>query len=340
MEGHDGGHRLLHIGTGGYVSVAADGAKVAVSGEKISREDATVFESETVESGADAVARIAAAADTVIVVAGNDPHINGRETEDRTTLDLPAQQDRLWRAAHAANPRTVLVLSSAYPYAVVDAAAALPALLWTAHGGRAAGTALARVLAGDVSPAGRLPQTWYASDDDLPGLFDYDVIGSRQTYLYFRGAPLFPFGHGLGYTDFTYSGLRAEADGDQLRVSLTVTNDGTTAADEVAQVYVRAAGPAEAPAPEGLGRRLPSSATPRTCRCASWSATADCTWPPARPGASNSPSRCRSWGTGTWRTAGGPSSRAATRSSWARPAPTSASPPRPRWAARRSAPGR
>ncbi|MER7141057.1 glycoside hydrolase family 3 C-terminal domain-containing protein [Streptomyces sp. NPDC000341] len=262
VEGHDGGHRLLHIGTGGYVSVAADGAKVAVSGEKISREDATVFESETVESGADAVARIAAAADTVIVVAGNDPHINGRETEDRTTLDLPAQQDRLWRAAHAANPRTVLVLSSAYPYAVVDAAAALPALLWTAHGGQAAGTALARVLAGDVSPAGRLPQTWYASDDDLPGLFDYDVIGSRQTYLYFRGTPLFPFGHGLGYADFTYSGLRAEADGDQLRVSFTVTNDGTTAADEVAQVYVRAAGPAEAPAPEGLGRRLPGLGDP------------------------------------------------------------------------------
>ncbi|MFC9200551.1 glycoside hydrolase family 3 C-terminal domain-containing protein [[Kitasatospora] papulosa] len=262
VEGHDGGHRLLHIGTGGYVSVAADGAKVAVSGEKISREDATVFESETVESGADAVARIAAAADTVIVVAGNDPHINGRETEDRTTLALPAQQDRLWRAAHAANPRTVLVLSSAYPYAVVDAAAALPALLWTAHGGQAAGTALARVLAGDVSPAGRLPQTWYASDDDLPGLFDYDVIGSRQTYLYFGGTPLYPFGHGLGYTDFTYSGLRAEADGDQLRVSLTVTNDGTTAADEVAQVYVRAAGPAEAPAPEGLERRLPGLGDP------------------------------------------------------------------------------
>lgn len=258
VEGHDGGHRLLHIGTGGYVSVAADGAKVAESGERISGDGATVFELETVEHGADAVARVAAAADTVIVVAGNDPHINGRETEDRTTLALPAQQDRLWRAAHAANPRTVLVLSSAYPYAVVDAAEALPALLWTAHGGQAAGTALARVLAGDVSPAGRLPQTWYASDDDLPGLFDYDIIGSRQTYLYFDGTPLFPFGHGLAYTDFTYSALRTEVDGAHLRVSLTVTNDGGTAADEVAQVYVRRAGPegAARPSPEGLGRLL------------------------------------------------------------------------------------
>ncbi len=257
VEGHDGGHRLLHIGTGGYVSVAADGAKVAGAGEKISRDDATVFERETVEHGADAVARVAAAADTVIVLAGNDPHINGRETEDRTTLALPAQQDRLWRAAHAANPRTVLVLASAYPYAVTDAADSLPALLWTAHGGQAAGTALARVLAGDVSPAGRLPQTWYASDDDLPGLLDYDIIGSRQTYLYFDGTPLFAFGHGLGYADFSYSALRTEVDGEQLRVSLTVTNDGGTAADEVAQVYVRAAVPAETvPPPKGLGRRL------------------------------------------------------------------------------------
>ncbi|WP_406465538.1 glycoside hydrolase family 3 C-terminal domain-containing protein [Streptomyces sp. NBC_00111] len=257
VEGHDGGHRLLHIGTGGYVSVATDGAKVAESGERIPGDGATVFEVETVEHGADAVARAAAAADTVIVVAGNDPHINGRETEDRTTLALPAQQDRLWRAAHAANPRTVLVLASAYPYAVVDAAETLPALLWTAHGGQAAGTALARVLAGDVSPAGRLPQTWYAGDDDLPGLFDYDIIGSRQTYLYFDGSPLYPFGHGLAYADFTHTALRAEVDGERLRASWTVTNEGGTAGDEVPQLYVRAARPGETgPPPEGLGRRL------------------------------------------------------------------------------------
>ncbi|WP_217226232.1 glycoside hydrolase family 3 C-terminal domain-containing protein [Streptomyces anulatus] len=265
VEGIDDGHRLLHLGTGGYVSVAADGAKVAEAGARVSRDDATVFERETVEHGADAVARVAAAADTVVVVAGNDPHINGRETEDRTTLALPAQQDRLWRAAHAANPRTVLVLTSAYPYAVGDAADGLPALLWMAHGGQAAGTALARVLAGDVSPAGRLPQTWYASDDDLPGLLDYDVIGSRQTYLYFEGTPLFPFGHGLGYAHFTYSALRTEVDGERLRVSLTVTNDGGPAADEVVQLYVRAAGPAKTAEPvrEGPGRRLPGRGDPR-----------------------------------------------------------------------------
>ncbi|WP_328864668.1 glycoside hydrolase family 3 C-terminal domain-containing protein [Streptomyces sp. NBC_00304] len=253
VEGHAGGHRILHIGTGGYVSVAADGVKVAVPGEEIpapgtgapGADDApgTVFEMEVTERGEDAVARAAASADTVVVVAGNDAHINGRETEDRTTLDLPAQQERLWRAAHAANPRTVLAVTSAYPYALADAAATLPALLWTAHGGQAAGTALARVLAGDVSPAGRLPQTWYASDAELPGLLDYDIIGSRQTYLYYRGTPLYPFGHGLSYSEFTYSRLTAERAGDLVRVSLTVTNTGAVAADEVAQLYVRAVAP-------------------------------------------------------------------------------------------------
>ncbi|MFD4375850.1 glycoside hydrolase family 3 C-terminal domain-containing protein [Streptomyces sp. NPDC058486] len=236
--GHGGRVLLRHLGTGGYVSVAAGGVKVAAD-----RESAGIFTVETVERGEEAVARAAAGADVVIVVAGNDPHINGRETEDRPTLGLPAHQDRLWRAAYAANPRTVLVLVSSYPYAVPDAAATLPALLWTAHGGQAAGTALARVLAGDVSPAGRLPQTWYASDADLPDILDYDVIGSRQTYLYFDGTPLFPFGHGLTYTTFRYEGLTAEADAAKVRVSCTVTNTGAAASDEVVQVYARAVAP-------------------------------------------------------------------------------------------------
>ncbi|MFH8560148.1 glycoside hydrolase family 3 C-terminal domain-containing protein [Streptomyces sp. NPDC017988] len=239
-DGHGGGHLLRHTGTGGYVFVAADGAKVAEAGEVLPAERADLFTVEVLERGEDAVARVAADADTVIVVAGNDPHINGRETEDRTTLALPPHQERLWRAARAANPRTALVLVSAYPYAVTAADAELPALLWTAHGGQAAGTALARVIAGDVSPAGRLPQTWYAADTDLPDLLDYDIIGSRQTYQYFDGTPLYPFGHGLGYSSFRYEDLTAERDGDTLRVAFTLTNTGAVPADEVAQLYTRA----------------------------------------------------------------------------------------------------
>ncbi|MFF4350933.1 glycoside hydrolase family 3 C-terminal domain-containing protein [Streptomyces sp. NPDC001530] len=233
-ESHQNGHLLKHVGTGRYVSVAADGVKVADDG-------AEIFELEFTERGEDAVARAAASADVVLVVAGNDPHINGRETEDRTTLRLPAHQERLLRAARAANPNTALALVSAYPYAVDPAD--LPAVLWTAHGGQAAGTALARVLAGDVSPAGRLPQTWYASDDDLPDLLDYDVIGGRQTYLYFEGTPLFPFGHGLSYASFAYADLQVRHRAGALAISFTVTNTGEVAADEVAQLYTRAADP-------------------------------------------------------------------------------------------------
>ncbi|WP_406196548.1 glycoside hydrolase family 3 C-terminal domain-containing protein [Streptomyces sp. NBC_01017] len=234
LEPHENGHLLRHLGTGHHVSVAADGVRVAEANPE-------AFELVVVESGEEAVARVTSRADVVLVVAGNDPHINGRETEDRTTLALPAHQERLLRAARAANPNTVLALVSAYPYAVDPAA--IPAMLWTSHGGQAAGTALARVLAGDVSPAGRLPQTWYAADADLPGLLDYDVIDGRQTYLYFEGTPLFPFGHGLSYASFSYAGLRTTVGGDAVTVTFTVTNTGDVTADEVAQLYTRAVDP-------------------------------------------------------------------------------------------------
>ncbi|MEU5344300.1 glycoside hydrolase family 3 C-terminal domain-containing protein [Streptomyces sp. NPDC020766] len=231
---HGNGHLLKHVGTGRYVSVTADGVKVA-------SENPEILEPEITERGEDTVARTAAAADVVLVVAGNDPHINGRETQDRTTLALPAHQRRLLEAARAANPRTALVIVSSYPYATDPAD--LPAVLWTAHGGQAAGTALARVLAGDVSPAGRLPQTWYASDADLPDLLDYDVIGSRQTYLYFEGTPLFPFGHGLSYATFEYGNLVAHVGENRVHATFTVTNTSVTPADEVAQLYSRAVTP-------------------------------------------------------------------------------------------------
>ncbi|WP_328937520.1 glycoside hydrolase family 3 C-terminal domain-containing protein [Streptomyces tauricus] len=253
---HGNGHLLRHVGTGRYVSVTADGVKVA-------DENPAVLELEITERGESAVARAAASADVVLVVAGNDPHINGRETEDRTTLALPAHQRRLLDAARAANPRTALIITSSYPYAIDTAD--LPAVLWTAHGGQAAGTALARVLAGDVSPAGRLPQTWYASDTDLPGLLDYDVIGGRQTYLYFEGTPLFPFGHGLSYASFVYGDLAARVGEESAQVTFTVTNTGDTAADEVAQLYGRPVSPSvPRPRRELLAHRrvhLPAGAT-------------------------------------------------------------------------------
>lgn len=249
---HGDAHLLLHLGTGGHVAVAAGGLKGAAPGAT----EGAPFTVEYVAKGVDDVAAAAAGADAVIVVAGNDPHINGRETEDRTTLALPAAQDLLWRAAHAANPRTVLALTSSYPYAVGDAAATLPAVLWTAHGGQYAGTALARVLFGDVNPSGRLPQTWYAADADLPDLLDYDLISAGVTYHYFRGAPLFPFGHGLSYTSFAYRDLEVAVDTD------------AAAGEEAVTVSVTSPTPARWRAPR------PSSSTPARSTRASGARTA------------------------------------------------------------------
>ncbi|RMI38548.1 glycoside hydrolase family 3 C-terminal domain-containing protein [Streptomyces triticirhizae] len=243
LEQHGEGHLLVHRASGRPVVVAAEGLKVAAPGE-----DGTELLVETLRTGVDAVAEAAAGADVAVLVLGNDPHINGRETEDRATLELPPAQDALWRAAHAANPNTVLALVSSYPYAVVDADAALPALLWTAHGGQAAGTALARVLTGDVSPAGRLPQTWYARDADLPDIRDHDLITARSTYLYFDGEPLYPFGHGLSYTRFEHSGLTVAEEDGTLVARVTVANVGDRAGDEVVQLYASAVDP-EVPRP-------------------------------------------------------------------------------------------
>ena len=90
---------------------------------------------------------------------------------------------------------------SSYPYALDWADEHLPAVVWTSHGGQETGHALAAVLLGEAEPAGRLPQTWYRGDDELPAPLDYDIIKAGWTYQYHRAAPLYPFGHGLSYTD-------------------------------------------------------------------------------------------------------------------------------------------
>ncbi|MET9312043.1 glycoside hydrolase family 3 C-terminal domain-containing protein [Kribbella sp. NPDC003505] len=227
---------IQHLHSGRYLQVDAHGAvDLADAG--------TAFELDVVIDGAAAAAELAARADVTIVVAGNHPLVNGRETEDRTTLELPAAQDRLIRRVHAANPRTVLVLSSSYPYAIGWAQQHLPAILWSAHGGQEYGRALADVLFGDHDPAGRLTQTWYHSAADLPDLLDYDIIATDATYLYFRGAPLYPFGHGLSYTTFAYGDLRLSAastpaDG-HVQITFSVTNTGDRAGTEIAQLYTR-----------------------------------------------------------------------------------------------------
>ncbi|WP_367127094.1 beta-glucosidase [Saccharothrix sp. HUAS TT1] len=250
----DGVWTLRDVGSRRYLGVAEDGSLVAtatmpggwdvrelfeprltdggvVLRNKVSGNDTGPFEVERVVDGIAAAVEAAARADAVVLVLGNDPHINGRETQDRTTLRLPSLD--LVRAVREANPRTVLVLVSSYPYALEGEEEHLPAIVWTAHGGQEQGRAVAEALFGAYSPSGRLTQTWYRSDDDLPDVFDYDIIRAGSTYLYFTGDPLFPFGHGLGYTTFEYSGL-TWADGV---ASVSVTNTGAVAGAEVVQLY-------------------------------------------------------------------------------------------------------
>ncbi|GAB7047287.1 glycoside hydrolase family 3 protein [Catenuloplanes indicus] len=236
----DGRLHLRHRQTGRWIALGGDGL-LRASAETIA--DAAPLTVDLIIDGTEVAVAAAADADVAVVVLGNHPMVNGRETEDRPGLGLPGES--MLRAVHAANPRTVLVLTSSYPYAI--GTAAVPAVLWSAHGGQEHGAALADVLFGadpdghPVDPAGRLTQTWYRSEAELPDLLDYDIVATDATYLYYRGTPLFPFGHGLSYTRFAYRDLRLSAattgpDGT-VEVSAEVTNAGDRAGADVVQLY-------------------------------------------------------------------------------------------------------
>ncbi|MFY1661909.1 beta-glucosidase family protein [Micromonospora sp. WMMD1274] len=233
----DGTALLHHLATGRHVGVAPDGRLSVATG------DPAGFTVTLLVDGAAEAAALAAAADVAVVVLGNHPMVNGRETEDRADLALPTGQAELLRAVHAANPRTVLALTSSYPYAAGWAQEHLPAVLWSAHGGQEHGNGLADVLLGTADPGGRLTQTWYADAAELPDLLDYDVIGADATYLYHRGEPLYPFGHGLSYAEFDYADLRLSTAtaraGEEVEVSVEVTNTGRRPGTEVVQLYTR-----------------------------------------------------------------------------------------------------
>ena len=159
----------------------------------------------------------------------------GREGRDRESIDL--SQEALIKQVYAANPKTVVVLVSSFPYAINWTQQNVPAILHTAHAAQEQGTAIADVLFGDYNPAGRLNQTWPKSLDQLPPMMDYDIRHGR-TYTYFKGEPLYPFGFGLSYTSFQYSHLRYHAG----TVGLDVTDTGKRPGDEVVQLYVQRAG--------------------------------------------------------------------------------------------------
>ncbi|MFD7408678.1 glycoside hydrolase family 3 C-terminal domain-containing protein [Streptomyces sp. NPDC059866] len=232
---------LRHVRTGRYAAVDPADGSVHVTADGLAA--AERWQRELLHDGTAEARAAAASADAAIVVLGNHPMINGRETEDRSGIALPEAQEALLRTVAAVRPETALVVMSSYPYAVDWADTHLPAVLWTSHGGQETGHALAAVLLGEADPGGRLPQTWYRGDDELPDLLDYDIIKTGWTYQYHHAAPLYPFGHGLSYADVTYRDLRLSAhtmaqDGT-LDVSVTTVNSGSRPGSEVVQLYVR-----------------------------------------------------------------------------------------------------
>ena len=192
---------------------------------------------------------VARQADTVVLVLGLSSRLEGEEMNvrepgfsggDRVSIDLPPRQQGLLEAVAATGKPVVLVLLSGSALAVNWANEHVPAIVQAWYPGEEGGAAVADALFGDYNPAGRLPVTFYKSVEQLPAFDNYSMDG--RTYRFFKGEPLYPFGYGLSYTRFEYSGFsvstRRVSTADKVTVSATVANAGTREGDEVVQLYV------------------------------------------------------------------------------------------------------
>ena len=154
---------------------------------------------------------------------------------------LHAVQRELIAALHRAGKKVVLVNCSGSPIGLEPETGRCGAILQAWYPGQAGGTAVAEVLFGDYNPAGRLPVTFYRNVSQLPDFEDYNMTG--RTYRYMTQEPLFPFGHGLSYTSFSYGAVVLGSDniksGEKLRLNVPVTNTGKCDGEEVVQVYLK-----------------------------------------------------------------------------------------------------
>jgi len=194
----------------------------------------------------------AKAADVVIYVGGINAQLEGEESKkangyigfyggDRTQIELPSVQTDLLKALRATGKPIVFVNCSGSAIAMPWEDRRLPAIVQAWYPGEQGGRAVGEVLFGDVNPAGRLPVTFYRSTADLPDFEDYSM--ANRTYRYFKGKPLYAFGHGLSYTSFRYRNVTVDQStltgSDTLKVSFDLQNSGDRDGDEVAQIYFR-----------------------------------------------------------------------------------------------------
>ncbi|MBN1951543.1 MAG: glycoside hydrolase family 3 C-terminal domain-containing protein [Bacteroidales bacterium] len=190
---------------------------------------------------------LAASADVVLIFAGTDQS-TGREESDRFSLKLPGDQDEFIKAVAAVNPNTILVMQT---MGMVEADeyknnVNIPGMIWTGYNGQAQGTAIARILFGEVNPGGKLNVTWHKSVNDLPGFDDYTLRGdgtNGRTYWYYDKDVAFEFGYGLSYTSFEYNNFSISKSkitpNDKVSLSVDIRNTGEVDGDEVVQIYVR-----------------------------------------------------------------------------------------------------
>ena len=188
------------------------------------------------------------AADAIIVIGGISAQMEG-EGGDKADIELPKVQQRLVQAMHGTGKPVVYVNCSGSAIAFATIEKQCDAILQAWYAGQGGAKALAEVLFGDYNPSGKLPVTFYASNDDLPDFLDYSM--DNRTYRYFRGTPLYAFGYGLSYTSFAcgkakLSKKSMKANG-KVTITVPVTNTGNRAGTEVVQVYVKALDYPEAP---------------------------------------------------------------------------------------------
>jgi beta-glucosidase len=187
-------------------------------------------------------------ADAIIYIGGISPQLEGEEMRvnkqgfhggDRTSILLPDVQTELLKALKATGKPVIFVMMTGSAIATPWESQNLPAIVNAWYGGQAAGTAIADVLFGDYNPAGRLPVTFYASDNDLPSFTDYSM--NNRTYRYFKGKPLYAFGYGLSYSTFGYGAMDVPSvvkKGNSLTIHVKVTNNSKTDGEEVTELYL------------------------------------------------------------------------------------------------------
>ena len=232
--------------TGNYYGTPARKVGITAALRELLGDSCTVqYEQGTSFTGpadADAIARAVALAkqsNVVVLALGTNGQVEA-EGRDRRDLKLPGAQQQLLEAVYGANRRVAVVLLNAGPLATAWAHDRVPAVMAAWFPGEAGGTAIARALVGLDNPGGKLPYTVYASLDGVPPQNEYDV-SKGYTYQYFKGVPLYPFGRGLSYTRFRFSNLQLSAPSiranGQVEISFDLTNTGSRAGAEVAQLY-------------------------------------------------------------------------------------------------------